>query len=327
MRKESAKGLRTNYRARRLIGGAVGFGAIATALIMALSPIAAAGATHPAGASLVSWWAYGSNSYSGCGTASSSHAKFSPATALAHWKGKVSAKACTAAHGGTHVSSSGSTYGEVTVNVPIKHLHGVGGVNVTWSINVLGASHATNVLTAPCPTTYYNYSYYYNNSYYVYNYTTGNYTIISTWYNSSSASSSCSSEANMDVYGYAYLIDTTTNTYYYSSNYWSGLYNTSGMYQYNSTYSATYSNPQLWANNYSYSYGSAFHYGATGSLSSAAPTWFINGTFTGSHKYVAYTYIDNSAYASVYGVPHGVAAATMNGATLGYGEMLSITVW
>lgn len=302
----------------RLAGAAASFGAIAVALVMMLSPMAQAGAVHPSGLKGASWYPSSSWDTSGCGTVKTTAPHFAPTTGNGKWAGDAKASTCPTYIGTTGLDSQASASGEINVVAPVHLPSGSGGINVTWSLAVSWAYSATVNTTNPvCPGYSYNYSYY---EYW-----------IPTWYNYTYTSSYCSADASVSLYGDAYLVDVTSGVTYNPSSYWYGI--SAGFDWYTDTYTDTfnYSNPSYWIDNgtswstYGYQHGSTH---ASGSFSSAnSPTWYINGTFVKSDKYVLYTYIDGSASVYLDGLKHSAGMASVDGAT-GTNHMDLVTsVW
>ena len=326
MRDQTQKRERSGYRLRNVLTGAAGFGAGAVALMMVMMPIASAGIAHPNGFAGSVWTANGSQYFDGCAGAKAKHITWSTVTGAAHWLGNAHSNTCTAVHGGSSTYSSADAYGSANIQVPL-HLKSVNtGADVTWTINVASTTAAGTIGSTLCPVTTYSYSYYYNNSWFVYNYSTGNYSYVSTWLNYTDIYSSCAAEASVIVYAYAdYIYDATTGTYLYPSSYPSNYYtsNTSGSYQYSSAYWENFSNPMITGYSGSYSYG--YNYGTPGTLGSAYTVqWNFTGSFTTGDRYILYTFVENGVNAYTYGFAHGHAKASLNAKTLGHYEGLSV---
>jgi len=299
MRGASARVERTG-RSRYAAAG--GIAAAAVVAIMALSAVATAGVASPNVFKGATWAPSFSKYLSGCGTNVGILPHWSKLTGIAKFKDAASSMTCPASKGGSKTYSSSSASGYLTVMAPVKFPTGSGGVNVTWNLALASATSGGWIGSSACPTVVY----------------TADYNYGYTWYNYTSVSASCSATGSADIYGYAYVQNLSGGSGAYASNYWSGLYNTSGQYQYNSTYGATYSNSSYWAYNYSYSYAYNYSYGSPGALSGITmPTWFINGTFSSSSKYQVVTYLDVYAGSYVYGYAHAKAAAMVNMATGG----------
>jgi len=304
---------RTGYRWR--IGVLSGLGAVALASIFALSFVADAGVAHPASFPGAYWAPYTYRDNGGCAPAHAYPAHWAATTGHGSLKGSTSAKTCPAYRGGSTVDSDGYTSQELEVYAPASMPSGVGGINVSWAINVAAnqASGITGSLSCPSVTYSYNYNYGY------------------TWYNYTDTYADCEVSSSVEMYGYAYVYDMTTGSYFYSSNYWGGLYNET--FQYNDTYSysATYSNSSYWIYNYSYgpysyNYSSGSAGGFTGSY---APQWFFNGTFSSTDSYQVITYIDAYQSSYVYGYAgSGHASTTINAAgTTHHVNLLPFSIW
>lgn len=282
------------------------------AAVMALAPAATASAAAAFKGSI------GSPSYgwseSGCGKIKSSPPRWSAATGVATWYANGTATSCKGGVSGYGSSSDVSANGQETVYAPVKVPTGYGGVNVTWSLSGYWDVKVVKGTTSHCPGYAYNYSYYY---YY-----------YSSWVNTSYNSTDCSADASIDIGGYAELIDTSTNSYYYSNNYWYGISHDYDWYTDYYQYQTNWSNPLYYSNNYtswsSYGYQSGSNGGGTFSI---APTWFINGTFVKTDHYIVETYIYVNVYADLAGQKGGKATAVFDGKTAGRGEALGIAVW
>jgi hypothetical protein len=305
MRGESAKSGRTNYR-RRMVSVATGAGAIALVAVMAMSSMASAG--FPG----ATWTPFTYKDSEGCATAKGFPAHWAAATGHGKDKLSTSAVTCPAYRGGDKTFSLGDAFGELTVTAPVHLPTGTGGVNVSWSIVGTATDSGGFTGSGACPTVYYN----------------GSYNYGYTWYNYSDAQADCYAYAEVSLYGEAYLMDLTTNTAFYPSNYWN-LYNTSGNENFSYTDTATYSNSSYWIYNYSYSYANNYSYGPSGALAgNMAPQWFINGTFSHSDQYNVITYLEPSTVSEVNGFTHGHAASSVNFATgPNHEDLLPFSIW
>jgi hypothetical protein len=284
---------------------------------MLLSPMAAAGIAHPTGFKGVSWVPNSSLSSDGCGKVKETQPRLTASTGDGRWAGTATASTCSKVLGGIGQDSSASTYGGLTVYVPVKLSGSTGGVNVSWSLLVALAVKASVISASSCPFSYsYNYSYYY--SYYP------------SWVNTTEYSGYCSADASASISGDAYILDTTTGTIYDPSNYWNGAGINYDRYN-DSSYSVTnYSNPSFYRDNYSYSNSYGYQSGGTGSMTltpASSPTWYINGTFTKSDKYVVVAEIDASVSASIDGLKKSTTSAMLNAAGPSNYEDLQVTVW
>jgi hypothetical protein len=310
--------MRTTGRRARFVSAAASFGAVAVALVMLLSPMASAGVAHPAAFKGASWYPSESWSTAGCGSVKMTAPHFATLTGAGRWAGSATAATCAKSVGTTGLDSNAQTSGQINVVAPLHLATGSGGVNVTWSLQVAWSYNAAvNVTNPTCPGSTSNYSYY---EYW-----------IPTWYNYTYTSSYCSADASVSLSGDAYVEDTTTGIYSYATNYWYGI--SSGFSWYTDTYTttSTYSNPSYWVDNgTSWStYGSQHgptH--ASGNFSaSTSPTWFINGTFVKTDKYLLFADIAGSVSAYVDGLKHSSTRASIDGAS-GTNHMdLVATIW
>jgi hypothetical protein len=310
MRGKSAKNDQLGYRLR-LAGRTGALGAAAVVAIMALSAVASAGVATPS-AFLGAVWAPNTyKSTSACATAAVTAPHWAKLTGAGKLSAAAKASTCSKAKGGTAFASYADANGEIQVHAPVKIPTGVGGVNVTWAIVATGSDTATYT-AGVCPVSYSG-SYHYNYGY--------------TWFNYSYSYSYCSVEASVSLYGYAWVYDMTTGASSYPSNYWS-MYNSSGIYNDTYHYQGNYSNSSYWTSNYSYSGAYSYNYGAGGAQSwVASPTWFVNGTFTHSHKYLVETYISLSCYSTAQGYT-GTASCAMNAASgVNHVDLKPFSVW
>ncbi|MCI4366997.1 MAG: hypothetical protein L3K08_04515 [Thermoplasmata archaeon] len=318
MGKNGIESGRTSSRLRRYARATAGLGAIGAVLIMILSPLAAAGAAHPA-ASKTSWVPNYGWSSSGCGKVVSPKPIFKPGTLVGKWSGSASASSCSKPVSGIGTSSYDSASGGMEVFLPVTLSGATSGVNVTWNLLVAYDTKAATFNAASCPLVRSgNYSYYY--------------TYLSSWVNTTDWYSDCSASASADIYGSAYIYDVTSGASYYPSNYWSGAYKSYDAYNDSSASLTTYSNPADWANNYSYSSSYGYRNGGAGSGvigASNSPTWFINSTFSSTDRYVVVAQISNSVSASIYGLKGAGAttSAAINAGGLTNYEDLKVTVW
>jgi hypothetical protein len=282
------KGLGTH---RRLSALGLGSGAAVVALVMMLSPIAAAHTpvtyTAPYLRSVVQLSSY--TDVGGCAKLTATKLHFSAMTGMGTWAAKATAKSCKKLG---PIGGSGFAYssGQALVGVPIKTFHGAATpttVAVTWTVSAMAAASASH--TGSCPpvvlsSTGYGYSY-------------------------------CSSYASASVYAFAYMIDLTNGSYFYPSNY-PQLFSI-----YNDTYNDTYCY-SFTCYSYNYSYASA----TTSFSGSSTSTWWINGTLNHADKYAVVTYVDPYVDASSYGYPGASAVAYVDMASTGNGFSLASIV-
>jgi len=271
---------RTNWLARATAGG----GAALVVMLFVTSVAAGATMVPPYKGSVVS--NYNSQSSGGCKAVGKNVAPagWSSVTGIGHLAEAASAKSCAKSLAGIGGSSSGYASGEFEIAIPVKiGSTGTHSVSPTWMFT-LADSQAMSV-GGKCPAV----------------------KISATGY----GSSYCDASAEAYISGYAYFVDITNGTYFYSSNYWSGFFNYSS--QYNDTYCYNF--------NCSY-YNSS--YGAPSSFSgSTSHTWWFNGTMVKTHHYVLITYVYGGADAYLYGYPASSATASVNLATLGNGAKLT----
>jgi len=213
-----ANGPRRIGLSRRIVGLTTSGGALAVALIMALSPAAAAaGHTyHAPYAGAVS----STNSYtdqSGCATgALTSPVNWSSTTGILTLAAKASAKNCPAQLAGVGGNSYGSGSGGVDVAIPIKVATSAAhSISVNWKIHATSSSSYTPGTCTLATTTSFQY---------------------------------CESGADVSVYGFTYLVDLTNGTYFYPTNYWD---------YYNESFNETYCYSGTCYNyTYAFAYGS-----------------------------------------------------------------------
>lgn len=125
------------------------------------------------------------------------------------------------------------------------------------------------------------------------------------------SSVSCSASAYVYLYAYAYLVDNTDGSYYWASNYWSGL--NAGTLRDSSYYSG------VWYNTSSGNPG-AF-------LLTSHPTFWINASLEKGDSYTLSLEVYGSVSTSTSGWAGSKADASLNMATLGNGaDLTSVTV-
>jgi hypothetical protein len=267
---------------------------------MALSAAAYAGVASP---NVFKGAVYNPSVYrdeSGCATSAASMPHWSKVTGVGKLMGSTSASTCSKVKGGSTFGSDAYAEPGITVEAPIHFPTGSGGVNISWSITLVGSDTGTVSGSGACPAT---------TSVYDYNYGY-------TWYNATYTDSYCEAIGEVSLYAYSYIENLSGGPGGYSSNYWSSPFNSSGMSvdTYNDSY--TYSNSSYWSYNTSYSGNYSYNYGPSGSITGTyTPTWFINGTFMHSAKYLVYTYMDVDTSSYVEGFTGAHATATLNAAT------------
>lgn len=296
---------RTKSRLRGLIGGATVFGALGVALIMALAPASAAG-LGPNTFAKATWSPYHSVFGEGCTTAKLGKLNFDPKTGAGRFTtSTTTAKTCGKAEGGKSADSITEIEGEIGSNVPVKLTSSNVGASETWNIQATGVTKATGGATPTCTPTVYS----------------GNYNYGYTWFNYSEAFALCDVESIVEIYGYSFLVDTTTNTevaYDYNYLYTPIMENLSGNQIDWEAISYTYSNSSYWAYNYSGSYSANYTWGSPGSVSASyTPTFYLNGTFTTGDKFLLETDIVFYLGAQVDDWAKAAASASLNVGTSG----------
>jgi len=196
-----ASGTVRNGLTRRIVGFGASGGAMAVALIMALSPVAAAaGHTYhaPYAGAVSQTSTY--TSQSGCATgALTSPVNWSSTTGVLMLTAKTSAKSCGTQLAGVGGYSYGYVQGGLEVAIPIKVATSAAhSISVNWKLHG-SATEAMSPGTCTLSTT--------------------------------ASYQSCYVSAYLSAYAGAYLVDTTNGSYFYQTNYWS-FYNDS----YNDTY-------------------------------------------------------------------------------------------
>lgn len=300
-------------RTKRLIGGVTAVSAAAVALIMIVSPLATAAVTPAVFKGAVSDPSYNVN-WQGCGVAKSSEPKWSKTTGILHWLGSSTSTTCKKVLDGVGSSSSADSGFSENLGIPLKISSTATGLNVTWSMVAGWTEKAANYTAKGCPSYKYNYSYNYGWS----------------WVNTTYTDSDCSIDASVNLYGSVYLVDETTGSYYYPSNYWNGLYRSFD--EYNDSYSGTttYSNSSYWQDNYSYSDSYGYRSGSIGSgafTPANSPVWWINGTFSGHDTYVLFPYLDGSVSTDCYGSGKASSIASLDLSSGTNGATLKVTIY
>ena len=286
--------------------GPVG-GAIGAAAIFVLSGWASAGTTPGALFPGAHWT--GATSYwnNGCSRVHDHRPTWSATTGNGTLRGGTRANTCPPVRGGNSVNSYGILSQEISVVAPVTLASGTGGVNVTWDLRVFG-NQSSGFRTAgyTCPGTPYSYTY--TNS-------SGTVTYSGVYY-------SCFEGAEIDVWMFASLVDSTNGTTFSASNSWNGLTSTS--YTENLTNMTVWNNPSTWTT----FNGSV---GAPGKISGHyRPQLFINGTFNAKHTYAVETFVITSQISEVIGFATGRAFdRTMvdMGGKAGHADLLPFSIW
>jgi len=307
---------RTKLRLRGLIGGATVFGALGVALIMAMAPASAAG-LGPNGFTKATWSPFHEVFGEGCTTAKIGKLNFSPKTGAGHFTTSTTgAKTCGKAEGGKTADSITEIEGEISSDVPVKLTSSNVGVSESWNIQAAGTTKATGGAAPTCTPTVYS----------------GNDNFGYTWFNYSEAFALCDVESIVEIYGYSFLVDTTTNNEVASDyNYLITpiMENLSGNQIDWEAISYTYSNSSYWAYNYSGSYSYNSSWGPSGSVSATyTPTFYLNGTFTTGDKFMVETDIIMYLGAQVDDWTKGTASAVLNVGTSGnHVDLTSVTAY
>jgi hypothetical protein len=279
--------------------------ALGAAMIMALTPLASAGATPNFAFKGATVLEYVYHDQGGCAQITHSITKMSAKTGLGRFDASAKATSCTPIHGGNALSSDADQYAQIGLAIPVPLHSTSNGVSLTWSIKATASDSAVlKGSTVKCPTNYDNFSY------------SNGTTLI----NFSESYSDCYVEAGFYLDGSSYLIDETTHTYISGTGGSFYLSNSSGYYHDAFAYSYNYSNHSDWRFNSTYHYSNNQSYGSGGSLAlNATPTTYFNGTFSSLDKYILFSYIYNEVYAEQY-VYRGTVSASLNAATLGNHE-------
>ena len=306
---------RRGARARRTTPWAFGATVAAVAAVAVLLAPSAGAFTITVGPPFLgsSWSPFGERLFSGCTSSAMSTPTWSAKTGVGHWAGRTYADSCPASRGGQNQTSEAFVYGGLTVTVPVHMVRGPGGANVTWSMDVGARASSVANLSQSCPVQRYTYSYNYG-------YTKVNYYYIL---------SDCYALGYLQILSNSMLLDKTSGAYYYPSNYWSGIYNSSGASNYSVSYGVNYTNSSYWSYNYTYNYSANLTYGSPTLIQATfAPTAFINGTFSASDKYEIITDVQAEAGSIVLGYVGASASARVNMATLGHSLTLEpIQLW
>lgn len=275
---ENSKHVRARFFARPSLRWA-GAGAALVTLLLSVSGgggavLAGTVSLHsPYSGTLAANSIYGS--VSGCVSSVTNPVKghWAPSTGAVTMSGSAKAAAC----GATNSGSSANVQNGVTIAIPIPiSANGTHLVKLKWSFTVAltksskGATH--------CPPPVIN-SYGYGNSY-------------------------CSVYAYASINAYVHTEDVTNGTYWYPSNYWSGVTNASNQY------SSEYCN----GGTCSFSNSSSNTYGG---LSLHSFTWWMNVTASKGDRVIVVLNVNGYASVSAYGYPRASASAAFNLATLG----------
>jgi hypothetical protein len=303
---------RSETRAR-FVGAAGTLGTVAVVALMVLSGSVAAAAVSPAVFRGAIHQPALYKSVTGCGANSGKLPSWSHYTGVGKMKGSTSARTCSKASGISSFGSNSYVFSQIWIQAPVRLPTGNGGINITWDIAEKAITSGGITGTAVCPTTT----------------TVSDVDLGFTWYNYTSVYAYCAAIGAFQIAGYAYLYDSTSGTWYYASNWWNTIYNTSGQYNYSWASVYTYSNASYWGYNFT-SFGNySNNFGASNTLSGTfVPTWFVNGTFNHSHRYVVYTYLDLFANSYVYSYPSGHATASVDMSSGGdHADLLPFSIW
>lgn len=241
----------------------------------------------------------------GCVSAKTNDPTFHVATGVGRWKGTSRADSCPPSRGGRATLSESEIFTELEVDVPVHFNRTSTGVRANWTLAFnISTFGATRIPSYVCPTTYYNYSFY--DAYY-------NYTYLYRY-----VAQDCEVLGQVDVAGYAYLVDTTTGATRYGTS-WTGFSNSSGFavdaYEIRTNYSG---NSTFWPSNNTVQASYNGSWGAAATLSEQiAPCWWVNGTFAPHDHYQVQLFLDLSVVSEVYDVPGAAAGAVFDARTPG----------
>ena len=285
-------------------------GVLLAVALLGLATLPVAGASHPTSAASAHWVPSRSGSVLvwNCSTERSSVPRFSSATLVGTWAASAEAVACGAGRGGPGMDSYVLSSENLTVSTPIRLLATDHGVRVGWDLDLAASTRASYGATVGgCP------------------FTETNYTIVnaSTTFYYSFDYQWCDVEAVADVSGSAELIDLTTGVVLSSANSWAGLHLASGVQTITYGFFGSYSNRSYWAWNYTDWQSLNYTFGTSSSVSGLlAPTWWINGTFVSSDRYVLETGLTASIAVESFRYTAGNATASLDAARGGHAETL-----
>jgi hypothetical protein len=216
--------------------------------------------------------------------------------------------------GPSRVFGSSATIGsQLQVSVPEYFAIAHSGINVTWDISALLTTAGGVMKNTNCAPTRSN----------------TNINLGYTWQNYTSISYACYGLGSVAISGSTFVDDLTTGVQMGSNNSWSGAANYSGVEIYSSASRYNYSNPSYWSYNSSSAFSLNHSYGARGSLSGQwYPTWFVNGTYVPTDRYLIVTSIEVTANSEAFGFLKSYGSGT--GDLLNAPErvaLTSITAW
>ncbi len=308
-----AKALEGSTRGRMSVWSGLTVTGVA-AVVLLLTGAASAGGVHPTTFGGATFAPSYSTGVSGCGKLTSAPPTWSKKTGDGNFAANASSPPCASTVKGVAVASSASASADSLVYAPVKLPTGVGGINVTWTLNAAWLVHITQGVASGCPGSSSSYGYYYS--------------YLNTWINYTDSYSSCSADASIDVYGSAMVLDVTNGSSYYSDNYWYGFYQQDSWSYSTYLYTTNYSNSSQWQNNYTSYDTYGYLNGANGhGTMLLAPTWFINGTFVSGHKYVIETSFQVSVDSNAVALKGASAVAALKAAPGTKDEALTYTVW
>jgi hypothetical protein len=300
----------TNYRLGRWATVATGFGALAIAALMAMSP--ASGAVTGALAVHGGVAAKDYDLYTdGCATGKMRTPTFSVATGIGAADMSLAAKTCKPSNGGKAAESYADAYSEIGKSVSVKLTAAYSTANITFNLKGSAADAASGSIRN-CPL----HHYYYNSTV-----TVGNQTGT---YNFTEIYGDCYAEAGWQIYGEPEVYDVTTGVY--SSAFWE-LDNTTGTFSDTFDYWENYSNPLTYPN-YTYAYSTTNSYGSHNSTGiNQAFSSLISGSWAKGDRLIIYATVGISCYTEVYYAVHGKAMASVNLAPpAGHADLVGITL-
>lgn len=266
----------------------------------------------------------------GCWKEKSLTPSWSRSTEVGRMSSSDRAMTCPKSIGGATDYSFSESQTSLEVYGPVSVPVGVGGVNVSWSLNLSASISHSQPSSAKCPFVKTSTSTFY--SAWV-NGTSGN--SVPTWFNVSIIQAECIILSEVYLFGGAYVANLSGGPTIYPSNTWMDP----TIYNYTSTYGQTYwwnfSNPAASPNVYSFTptYSGSSGTPTQNMSGTFTPEWFMNASaystaFWAHSHYEMYSYIGEYAFAEVLSFPGSSAAATVNTATGSHHiQLLPISVW
>ncbi|MFI5417288.1 MAG: hypothetical protein ACHQ2Y_00110 [Candidatus Lutacidiplasmatales archaeon] len=243
-----------------------------------------------------------------CSHQTSAPVAFNRSTHVGGWSASGRALACPTGRGGAAADSYALSEEQLSIGVPVSLNASDHGVEVGWSIALTGSTNASfgkPVFGCPFNVTRYHF---------IYAHTNFTYTFAYQW---------CDVEAVVNVAGYAELLDLTTGGAIHPANSWSGVHLASGVQTISYGYFGAYSNRSYWSSNYSIWVSENYSFGASSRLvGTFSPSWFLNGSFNGSHRYMVVVELNVSVAAESFMYHLGRSAATFSaGGTTGHEKL------